>query len=84
MDWFDELFNGGDNENQERTVSHQQLNKLVEIIPSSVLRGLDFKEVKIVPDDSIYIGTVMDSYGDWNYFITTEGNVVARYYDIGD
>lgn len=87
MDWFEELFyNGDDNESGERmvTVTSKQLNKIVDIIPSTVLRGLNAKEVKIIPDDSIYIGTYMADYGDWNYYITTDGEVVCTYYSIGD
>ena len=85
MGWFEELYyNGDDNESHERMVTSKQLNKLVDIIPSSVLRELHAKEVKIIPDDSIYIGTYMADYGDWNYYITTEGEVVTNYFSIGD
>ena len=84
-DWFEELFyNGDDNESGERMVTSKQLNKIVDIIPTTVLRGLNAKEVKIVPDDSIYIGTCMAEYGDWQYYITTDGEVVCTYYNIGD
>ena len=85
MDWLEELlYNGGDNENSERMVTSKQLNKIVDIIPTTVLRGLNAKEVKTVPNDSIYIGTYMADYGDWNYYITTDGEVVCTYYSIGD
>lgn len=85
MDWFEELvYNGGDNENSERTVTSKQLNKIVDIIPTTVLRGLNAREVKIVPNDSIYIGTYMADYGDWSYYITTDGEVVCTYFSIGD
>lgn len=85
MDWLEELmYNGDDNENGERMITSKQLNKIVDIIPTTVLRGLNAKEVKIVPDDSIYIGTDMADYGDWNYYITTDGEVVCIYYSIGD
>jgi hypothetical protein len=85
MDWFEELmYNGGDNESKERMITSKQLNKIVDIIPTTVLRGLSAKEVKTVPDDSIYIGTDMASYGDWNFYITTDGDVVCTYYSIGD
>ena len=85
MGWFEELYyNGDDNENHERTVTSKQLNKLVNIIPSSVLRELHAREVKTIPDDSIYIGTYMADYGDWNYYITTEGEVITNYFSIGD
>ena len=85
MSWFEELFyNGDDNESGERMVTSKQLNKIVNIIPTTVLRGLNAKEVKTVPDDSIYIGTDMASYGDWNYYITTDGDVVCTYFSIGD
>jgi hypothetical protein len=26
----------------------------------------------------------MADYGDWNYYITTDGEVVCAYYSIGD
>jgi hypothetical protein len=26
----------------------------------------------------------MADYGDWNYYITTDGEVVCTYYSIGD
>ena len=85
MGWFEELYyNGDDNESHERMVTSKQLNKLVNIIPSSVLRELHAKEVKIIPNDSIYIGTYMADYGDWNYYITTDGEVVTNYFSIGD
>ena len=85
MGWFEELYyNGDDNESHERMVTSKQLNKLVNIIPSSVLRKLHAKEVKIIPNDSIYIGTYMADYGDWNYYITTDGEVVTNYFSIGD
>ena len=85
MDWFEELmYNGDDNENHERTVTSKQLNKLVDIIPTTVLGGLDAKEVKFAPDDSIYIGGTMEAYGDWSYYITPEGEVVCTYFSIGD
>ena len=85
MGWFEELYyNGDDNESHERTVTSKQLNKLVNIIPSSVLRELHAREVKTIPDDSIYIGTHMADYGDWNYYITTDGEVVTNYFSIGD
>ena len=85
MDWLEELmYNGGDNESGERMITSKQLNKIVDIIPTTVLRGLNAKEVKIVPDDSIYIGTYMADYGDWNYYITKDGEVVCTYYSIGD
>lgn len=84
MDWLEELYNGGDNESRERMITSKQLNKIVDIIPTTVLRGLNAKEVKIVPDDSIYIGTDMAAYGDWSYYITTDGEVVCTYYSIGD
>lgn len=85
MDWFEALvYNGGDNESGERMVTPKQLNKIVDIIPTTILRGLNAREVKIIPDDSIYIGTYMADYGDWNYYITTDGEVVCAYYSIGD
>ena len=85
MDWLEKLlYNGGDNESHKRMITSKQLNKLVDIIPTTVLRGLNAKEVKIVPDDSIYIGGEMASYGDWSYYITTDGEVVCTYYSIGD
>ena len=85
MDWLEELcYNGGDNESKERMVTSKQLNKIVDIIPTTVLRGLNAKEVKIIPDDSIYIGTYMADYGDWSYYITSDGEVVCTYYSIGD
>jgi hypothetical protein len=85
MDWFEELmYNGGDNENKERMITSKQLNKIVDIIPTTVLRGLSAKEVKTAPNDSIYIGTDMASYGDWTYYITPECEVVRTYYSIGD
>ena len=85
MDWLEELmYNGGDNENGERMITSKQLNKIVNIIPTTVLRGLNAREVKIIPDDSIYIGTYMADYGDWSYYITTDGEVVCTYYSIGD
>lgn len=85
MDWFEELmYNGGDNERGERMITSKQLNKIVDIIPTTVLRGLNAKEVKIIPDDSIYIGTYMADYGDWSYYITPEGEYVCTYYSIGD
>ena len=85
MGWFEELYyNGDDNESHERTVTSKQLNKIVDIIPTTVLRGLNAKEVKTIPDDSIYIGTYMADYGDWNYYITTEGEVITNYFSIGD
>ena len=81
MDWLDEIFNGGDNEQQNRTVTHAQLSKVVELID---VRKLHAREVKFAPDDSIYIGGEMASYGDWSYYITPEGEVVCTYYSIGD
>lgn len=85
MGWFEELYyNGDDNESHERTVTSKQLNKLVNIIPSSVLRKLHAKEVKIIPNDSIYIGTYMADYGDWSYYLTPEGEIVCTYFSIGD
>lgn len=85
MSWFEELFyNGDDNESGERMVTSKQLNKIVNIIPSNVLRELHAREVKIIPNDSIYIGTYMADYGDWSYYITTDGEVVCTYYSIGD
>ena len=85
MGWFEELYyNGDDNESHERTVTSKQLNKIVDIIPTTVLRGLNAREVKTIPDDSIYIGTYMADYGDWNYYITTEGEVIMNYFSIGD
>ena len=85
MGWFEELYyNGDDNESHERTVTSKQLNKIVDIIPTTVLRGLNAKEVKTVPDDSIYIGTYMADYGDWSYYITIDGEVVYTYFSIGD
>lgn len=85
MSWFEELFyNGDDNESGERMVTSKQLNKIVDIIPSNVLRELHAREVKIIPNDSIYIGTYMADYGDWSYYITTDGEVVCTYYSIGD
>ena len=85
MGWSEKLYyNGDDNESHERMVTSKQLNKLVDIIPSSVLRELHAKEVKIIPNDSIYIGTYMADYGDWSYYITTEGEVVTNYFSIGD
>ena len=85
MSWFEELFyNGDDNESGERMVTSKQLNKIVDIIPTTVLRGLNAREVKIIPDDSIYIGTYMADYGDWSYYITSDGEVVYTYFSIGD
>ena len=85
MSWFEELFyNGDDNESHERMVTSKQLNKIVNIISSDVLRNLDAKEVKTVPNDSIYIGTEQASYGDWSYYITPEGNIVCTWFSIGD
>ena len=85
MDWLEELmYNGGDNENGERMITSKQLNKIVNIIPTTVLRGLNAKEVKVVPNDSIYIGTYMADYGDWSYYITSDGEVVCTYFSIGD
>ena len=85
MGWFEELYyNGDDNESHERMVTSKQLNKLVNIIPSSVLRELHAKEVKIIPNDSIYIGTYMADYGDWSYYLTPEGEIVCTYFSIGD
>lgn len=85
MDWLaDLLYNGGDNESGERMVTFKQLHKIVNIIPTTVLRGLNAKEVDTISDDSIYIGTYMADYGDWNYYITTDGEVVCKYYSIGD
>ena len=85
MGWFEELYyNGDDNESHERMVTSKQLNKLVNIIPSSVLRELHAKEVKIIPNDSIYIGTYMASYGDWTYYVTPDGEYVCTYFSIGD
>ena len=85
MGWFEELYyNGDDNETHERTVTSKQLNKIVDIIPTTVLRELHAREVKTIPDDSIYIGTYMADYGDWNYYITTDGEVVMNYFSIGD
>ena len=85
MGWFEELYyNGNDNESHERTVTSKQLNKIVDIIPTTVLRGLSAREVKTIPDDSIYIGTYMADYGDWNYYITTDGEVIMNYFSIGD
>ena len=85
MSWVEELFyNGDDNESGERMVTFKQLKKIVDIIPTTVLRGLNAREVKTIPDDSIYIGTYMADYGDWNYYITTDGEVVTNYFSIGD
>ena len=85
MDWFEELYyNGGDNENYERTVTCAQLNRIKNMIPIDVLRESGAREIKIVPNDSIYIGTEQASYGDWSYYITPEGNIVCTYYSIGD
>ena len=85
MSWFEELFyNGDDNESGERMVTSKQLNKIVDIIPTTVLRGLNAREVKTIPDDSIYIGTYMADYGDWSYYITSDGEVVYTYFSIGD
>jgi hypothetical protein len=46
-----------------------------------------YKEVKPydpILKESIYVGGYQASYGDWNFYITPQGEVVATYYSIGD
>jgi hypothetical protein len=76
------MYNGGDNESKERMVTSKQLKALTNLLID--FKQLDAKEVKIVPDDSIYIGGEMAAYGDWSYYITPEGEIVCTYYSIGD
>ena len=44
----------------------------------------NFKEVKYVPQDAINIGYSFAPYGDYNYFVTKDGEYVCTYYSIGD
>ena len=87
VDWFDEIFdeifNDNDSEQNKRTIAHKQLNKILSFVDLNKVKNFA-KEVKIVPNDSIYIGGEMASYGDWSYYITPEGNIVCTYFDIGD
>lgn len=43
-----------------------------------------FREVKNEPKDSICVGYEQAAYGDWNYYITPDGEYVSTYYNIGD
>ena len=43
-----------------------------------------FREVKSEPKDSICVGYEQAAYGDWNYYITPDGEYVSTYYNIGD
>ena len=53
MGWFEELmYNGDDNEQQSRMVTHAQLSKLTELID---VKKLHAREVKIVPDDILVV-----------------------------
>ena len=85
MDWLDEIFNGGDNEAQERMVTHKQIAVMKGLIDLSKVKNCA-KEIKIadLPNDSIYLGKEFAPYGDWDYYLTPEGNIVCTYFDIGD
>lgn len=84
MDFLDELFNN-DTENATVTLTKAQFNAVINLISSRIdYRTKHFKEVKFAPKDSICIGCEQAAYGDWNYYITTDGEFVSTYYDIGD
>lgn len=67
-----------------RVISYTQLNKIIDMISTEVIKNYHFKEVKSVPTDSILIGYEQADYGDWSYFVTPDGEYVCTYYSIGD
>lgn len=85
MDFLDELFNNYDTENTTVTLTKAQFDVVINLISNRIdYRTKHFKEVKFAPKDSIRIGYEQASYGDWNYYITTDGEFVSTYYSIGD
>lgn len=46
-----------------------------------------YREVKpydVILKESIYAGSYQASYGDWCFYVTPTGEIVATYYSIGD
>lgn len=85
MDFLDELFNNNDNENAAVTLTKAQFDTVINLISNRIdYRTKHFKEVKFAPKDSICIGYEQAAYGDWNYYITPNGEFVSTYFDIGD
>jgi hypothetical protein len=53
----------------------------------NLYRHGNYKEVKPydpILKESINIGYYQAAYGDWDFYITPQGEVVATYYSIGD
>lgn len=68
------------------TITKAQYKEMLKLIgDSEAYKNKHFKESRCgVPNDSICIGYEQASYGDWNYWITPEGEYVCTYYSIGD
>ncbi len=85
MDFLDELFNNDDTKNAAVTLTKAQFDAIINLISNRIdYRTKHFKEVKFAPKDSIAIGYEQAAYGDWNYYITPNGEFVSTYYSIGD
>ncbi len=85
MDFLDELFNSNDNEPATVTLTKVQFDAIINLISNRIdYRTKHFKEIKLAPKDSICIGYEQAAYGDWNYYITPNGEFVSTYFDIGD
>lgn len=58
----------------------ESIKKLIDI------DKVNFKEVKYseLPQDAINIGYKQASYGDWSYYVTSKGEYLCTYYNIGD
>ena len=67
-----------------RVISYKQLLAIMDMISTEDIKNRHFKEVKVAPTDSLFIGCEQASYGDWNYFVTPDGEYVCTYYSIGD
>lgn len=48
------------------------------------LEALNAKEVQTAPENSTWIGSTMEAYGDRNYYRTPDGEYIYTYYSIGD
>ncbi len=84
MDMIDEMIKSFE-EPTEVTISKKQFDTIIDMVyHGQTYKDKHFKEVRFTPKNAICIGYEQASYGDWNYYITEDGEFVCTYFSIGD
>lgn len=84
MDMIDEMMKGFE-EPTEVTISKKQFDTIINMVyRGETYKDKHFKEVRTTPKNAICIGYEQAAYGDWNYYVTEDGEFVCTYYSIGD